>query len=440
MKILNVLPALNRGGVEMVVAESAIFLAQAGHESFVLSKGGNLITPLVKVGVKPICLPIEKKSLHSLFQIAKIARLIQDLKPDIVHTHSRLPAWLIYLALKLIPKTSRPITISTIHGLHSISKYSAITLKSDAVITVSHAAKTYYETHYLLKNPERYLSRIATENIRINNQAVYQSENTILDNSNNKNANETKHKQKKRDSTHNLMRNIHVFPLGVDLKKFTLKEDESDQIIKSKLLLIDPDFQKKPLIALVGRISRLKGHTFLIDAMLALKHKNIDANAIIVGGYDEKNIKYLNELKSNIQKKNLTDRIFFFGECAHMPALFRQINVTISVSTKAESYGRIVLESLRTGTPVIGWNIGGIGENLSQFYPDGLVPFMNQAELINCLIKTLKNQQPQILQLKEHNTNPKYTLSESITIDSSNHHRQVIDLYEKLIKNKHHIN
>lgn len=411
MKILNVLPALDRGGVEMVVAESAVFLAQAGHESFVLSKGGDMVMALVKEGVKPICLPIEKKSPNSLFQITKIARLIQDIKPDIIHTHSRLPAWLVHFALKLVPKASRPITVSTIHGLHSISRYSAIILRSDAVITVSQAAKDYYETHYLLKNPERYLSRLMSENRKIDNQLTNQ--------------------------LNNLIRDLHVFPLGVDLKKFTPIEDESDQIIKSKLTLINPNFQKKPLIALVGRISRLKGHTFLIDAVLALKHKNIDVNAIIVGGYDEKHTDYLNELKTDIQKKNLTDRIFFFGECAQMPALFRQVSVTISVSTKAESYGRIVLESLRTGTPVIGWNIGGIGENLTQFYPDGLVPFMDQTTLVECLIKALNTQQSNTRHLKEDNTSQRQALSESITIDSSYHHQQVLDLYQKLHYTRH---
>ncbi|GBU09400.1 glycosyl transferase [Gammaproteobacteria bacterium] len=396
MKILNVLPELNHGGVEMVVAESSIALAAAGNEVFVLCAGGLMVDALIKQNVKLICLPIAKKNLTSLFQIIKIIRLIKDIKPDIIHIHSRLPAWLIYTALKFIPKTQRPITVATIHGLHSVNIYSAIVLKADVVIAVSTACFEYYHKHYLNKYPHKYLSNLASENI-LNSDGL---------------------------ST----KKIHIFPLGVDTRQFTAIIDEHDTQILEKLKALIPAYNPKtPILALVGRLSKIKGHTYLINLMSELNKQELTAYAIIVGSADIKQQEYMAHLKQTIIDKNLQNCIFFFGECAAMPALFRQVDLTLSLSIKAESYGRIVLESLRAGTPVVGWDIGGIGENLKAFYPTGLVKFDDQSALTKKVKQALR-----LDKIKEESQQ----LSDSITLDCSEHHQHVLQLYQTALDYK----
>ena len=49
-------------------------------------------------------------------------------------------------------------------------------------------------------------------------------------------------------------------------------------------------------------------------------------------------------------------------------------SAVVSLSQKPESFGRTVLEALSLGTPVVGYDHGGVGEVLSQVYPDGSVP------------------------------------------------------------------
>ncbi len=48
--------------------------------------------------------------------------------------------------------------------------------------------------------------------------------------------------------------------------------------------------------------------------------------------------------------------------------------VVLSLSTKPESFGRTVAEALALGTPVVGWDHGGVGEILARLYPAGRVP------------------------------------------------------------------
>ena len=45
-----------------------------------------------------------------------------------------------------------------------------------------------------------------------------------------------------------------------------------------------------------------------------------------------------------------------------------------SLSTKEEAFGRVSLEALRLGKPVLGFDHGGVAEQLSTLFPEGAVP------------------------------------------------------------------
>ena len=48
IKILQVLPGLNTGEIELNTVEFAKFLVQSGHDSYVLSNGGTMVETLEK--------------------------------------------------------------------------------------------------------------------------------------------------------------------------------------------------------------------------------------------------------------------------------------------------------------------------------------------------------------------------------------------------------
>ena len=57
-----------------------------------------------------------RKNPTSLLQVLELRKLFLHEKPDIVHARSRVPAWLAFIALKLIIKSQRPKFITTVHG------------------------------------------------------------------------------------------------------------------------------------------------------------------------------------------------------------------------------------------------------------------------------------------------------------------------------------
>ena len=108
LKIIQLLPELNIGGVERGTKDFSKVLIDQGHKSIVISNGGIFEKDIINDGGKHIKLPIHKKNPSSLFLSKKLKSIYEDEMPDIVHVRSRMPAWINYLAFK---KMKRKINI-----------------------------------------------------------------------------------------------------------------------------------------------------------------------------------------------------------------------------------------------------------------------------------------------------------------------------------------
>jgi hypothetical protein len=153
LTIVQLLPALESGGVEQTVVQLASAVAAAGHRSVVISTGGQWVETLLKQGCEHIVLPIKSKSPLTLLQILPLRQLLVQLNADIVHAHSRVPAWLTWLAWRKLPTSVHFVT--SVHGLNSVSMYSAIMTKGEIVIAVSQTVKDYLTLHYPHCPPQR---------------------------------------------------------------------------------------------------------------------------------------------------------------------------------------------------------------------------------------------------------------------------------------------
>jgi len=98
VKIIEILPELNIGGVERHVVELSAELSSRGHEVLVISSGGGL-TGQLSAGVEHRTLPVSKKNPFSVFSCAReISSWIKNEGWQIVHAHSRAPAWIADIA------------------------------------------------------------------------------------------------------------------------------------------------------------------------------------------------------------------------------------------------------------------------------------------------------------------------------------------------------
>ena len=315
MKVVQVLPALEVGGVERGTLDIAKALVDSGHESLVISAGGRLVNQLESEGSQHIAWDIGKKSLFTFLKFWSFRKWLKKEKPDIVHVRSRMPAWVVWLAWRGMPKNNRPKLVTTLHGMHSVNWYSSIMAKGERVICVSETCKNYLFENYKVDDP----NKVSVIHRGINEEYFYRG--------------------------------------------FKPSEDWNKRFYKEH-----PDCLNKKLICFPGRITRWKGHLELIKVVEELTKQRGDFKVLIIGS-DSKG-KFLAEVKSAIKTKGLEQFFVFLGTRSDMRELYSISDVSLSLtSTTAESFGRTVVESLAIGTPVIAYNHGAVGETLGQLAP-----------------------------------------------------------------------
>ncbi|MEZ5440954.1 MAG: glycosyltransferase [Lysobacterales bacterium] len=327
--VLQVLPALQAGGAERSTLEIGRALVAAGHRSVVLSAGGRLEAQLLAEGSEHHRLPIANKSLRSLAQISAIRRLLQTLDPDLLHLRSRLPAWLCWLARP--PKRSpRPRWVSTVHGLNSVNAYSAILLRAERIICVSQTSADYLKQHYADCPVER----------------------------------------------------LRVIRRGVDPMEFSADAKRTDPSWRARLQARYPALSGRYLLLLPGRGTRLKGHDSALQLLARLRAEGVDASLLLLGADQAGRERYLRHLHELASQLNLSGHWQALPMQADVADYYRHADLVLQLSTRPESFGRTVAEALLLGRPVLGWDLGGVGEQLRDAFPSGLVPLGDEGSLL----------------------------------------------------------
>ncbi len=340
MKVMHLLPSLSSGGVEQVVLELCEGLGLAGVENVVVSAGGSMVPAIEGTGARHITRPIGKKSLLTLLQIGKTAKLIRKEKPDILHLHSRVPAWVGQLACRRIPAAERPFIVSTFHGFHSVNRYSAVMAKGHRVIAVSRCMREH-----------------------------------ILEN----------YPQCPAD-------NIVVIPNSVDATRFTPEYKPSEAWL-DKWYADYPELKSKYTLCLPGRITRLKGAPHLGPILRYLKERGIPAHAVIVGETKKGKEAYRDEVQAGFKAEGVADCVTWTGHRRDLRDVLCACDITLSLTLQPESFGKTTLEALSLGRPVAGYEHGGVGEQLEQFLPEGMVA-TNQPEKMAAVLEKWYTERP----------------------------------------------
>ena len=301
MRIVQLLPELNEGGVERGAVELNREYVKQGIESYIISNGGKLENQINIDGGTHIKFDVCSKNIFTTFsRISKLKKILKDIKPDIIHVRSRVPAWLIYFANKSL----KIKIVSTVHGFNSVGFYSSIMQKADAVICVSASIKEYIQKHY--------------------------------------NTAENK---------------ITVIPRGIDLELFNPKNIDNDFIKSFKK---EFNLENKFIISSVGRVTQLKDYETFIKAIFIVKKKLPNVVALIVGGVRSDKENYLVSLKKLVKELKLEANVIFTGSQSKIAEIYALSAVVVSSSKKPESFGRAVAESIAMNTPVIATNHGGV--------------------------------------------------------------------------------
>ena len=314
MKILQILPELNIGGVERGVCDLSKALVEQGHQSFVISNGGKLESSLVASGGKHISMPVHIKRFKTLKLAKELYEVILDVNPDIIHVRSRMPAWVTYHALKEF-KNNKPVHVSTFHGLYSFPIYSKVMANVDHIISISNTVEDYIKTTYKVPDEK-----------------------------------------------------ITVIPRGCDLSEFN--QEPLDQSWKDEWYKEFPQTLNKKIIMLPARITKWKGVDDFINLINLIDDESI--HGIVVGPVSKSKQKFFKKLQSKVQKLNLETKITFCGSRSDIVNVYKFADIVYNLSKTPEPFGRTTIEAASVGTKIMGWDHGGTKEILSELFPDGL--------------------------------------------------------------------
>ena len=164
MKVMRLLSSLKHDESERGIFHLGRALVKRGHTSIIVSsadKEHELVKRLERDGNIYHQLSLEKKSWMALRQIWPLRQLIEKYQPDIIHLHSRTPAWILHWALKGAKVKHKPKLVSTMYGFYPLNNYSRALLNVDCTITVSDSVSEYLlEGIKEVKKPPRSIIRI----------------------------------------------------------------------------------------------------------------------------------------------------------------------------------------------------------------------------------------------------------------------------------------
>ncbi len=322
--VLQVLPALEMGGVERGTVQTAAALTEAGWRAMVASAGGLMTHELKRMGARHVEMPLAaKRPLRMLRNAEALADLINRHGIDLVHARSRAPAW---CALSAARRTGKPF-VTTFHNAygHKWLKqyYNAVMAKGDRVIAISDFVAQHVREIYGVPD-----DRLVT---------------------------------------------IHR---GIDTDLHDPAKVSAERIIQiSRAWRLEDD---RPVVMLPGRLTRWKGHAVLIEALAILGRQDICC--VLVGG-DQGRATYREELEKQVRRHDLTQVVRLVGHCPDMAAAYMLADVVVSASTQPEGFGRVAVEAQAMGRPVIATDHGGARETVLPEQSGWLVP-PNDAEAL----------------------------------------------------------
>jgi glycosyltransferase involved in cell wall biosynthesis len=157
---------------------------------------------------------------------------------------------------------------------------------------------------------------------------------------------------------------------------------------------VDPAKFQKPVqrisnpfnIICVGRLEKVKGHKYLIEACAQLKAQNVDFSCYLVGD---------GEMHSQIQQQidhlNLVDQVKILGFQPHQQVveLLAEADVLIQPSI-SEGIPVAVMEGMATGIPVVATSVTGVPELVIDGTTGLLVPSQDSMALTEAILKLYK--------------------------------------------------
>jgi len=330
MKVLLITTHLNIGGISSYLLSLSKGLKAKGHEVYLASSGGEMVEQFKKEGISYIPIPIKTKAeispkiLLSLFQLTKIVR---EEEIDVIHANTRVTQ---VLACLLSKSMHKPF-VSTCHGFFKKRLFRRLfPCWGKKVIAISESVRDHLIQDF--------------------------------------------HREEK---------NIKVIHNGIDIEKFKPQSHKATKSqMKEKLGLKDA-----PVVGIVARLSDVKGHIYLIEAMKTVLEKVPTAQLLIVGSG-----KMQNELLNLTASFKIEKSVKFIPSVSDTKEVLSAMDIFVMPSLN-EGLGLGLMEAMASGLAVVGSYVGGIKTLIQDGHTGILVRPKQVKELSDAIILLLLDEE-----------------------------------------------
>jgi glycosyltransferase involved in cell wall biosynthesis len=174
-------------------------------------------------------------------------------------------------------------------------------------------------------------------------------------------------------------------------------------------------------LAIVGTLQEGKGQEDAIRAIGELTRRGIKAHLYVVGKGSPKYKEFLDHL---INENHLEDHVTFLGYIPNAIEVMRCVDIVL-VCSRMEAFGRVTVEAMRAGKPVIGARSGGTTELIRENFNGLLYTPGNYVELAEKILYLLEH--PDIA--KEMGANGEKWATEHFSEEK--YRREVLAIFER---------
>jgi len=329
MRILLIATHLNFGGITSYIISLARGLSKKGHKVFIASSGGDFVKKLKIDNITHITIPISTKSELSpkvLFSSVRLLSFIKREPIDVIHAQTRVTQILAYLVSKIL----RIPYITTCHGFFKkrIGRrlFGAWGRKT---IAISEAVREHLVNDFKVKKSD-----------------------------------------------------IELIYNGIDLKNFKHYGESEKEAIKRELNL-----KQGPIVGVIARISPVKGHKYLIEAMRKVIEKVSDVRLLIIGDGPAKD-----GLVSLVERLKIKENIYFFGSASDTAKFLSIMDVFVLPSLQ-EGLGLSAIEALAMKKAVVASDVGGVYTIIKNNTTGLLIPPRDSEVLAKAITDLLGDEQ-----------------------------------------------
>lgn len=325
MRVLSVSTHFTIGGISNYMLTLARALKRRGVTTIVATAGGDLVGELEKSGIAHRFVAIDTKfELHpKVFRAAlTLAKIVRDEAIEVIHAHSRVSQVAALLASRI---TGVPV-VTTCHGYFTVRARRIIDTWGARVIAISEAVK-----EHLIRDLGVRPERIAL---------VYS---------------------------------------GVDVDRFAAAMLPDDV----RAIRISLGLKDGPVVGTIGRLSPVKGHAYLIEALKRAAVRRPAVQGLIVGDGGEKD-----SLRSRARQAGIRDAVTFVSSHVDTRRFLAAMDVFVFPSV-AEGLGIALLEALASGRACVASRVGGIGDIITDGVNGLLVPVGDPESIANAILALL---------------------------------------------------